>query len=81
MLLQWAQILSTEVDGDDDEPVALADLGNDFAERTFEGGASDDVLGFAGVAVALALDDLPREDDAFEVENAEVFIFEFIGGV
>ena len=81
MLPQWAQMLSTEVDGDDDELATLADFDDDFAERAFKAGAADDVLRFARVAVALALNDLPRKDNAFEVEDAEVVIFKFVRGV
>jgi hypothetical protein len=41
----------------------------------------DDVLGFTGFTVSLSLNDLPCEDDVFEVEDCEVFIFKFVCGV
>lgn len=43
--------------------------------------AGDNDFTFAGLVVALALRDLPREDDVFEIENGEVVIFKFLGGV
>ena len=66
---QWAQAASTDVDSDDDELPVVADFDDDFASITFERGALDDVLGFAGRTISLALDDLTREDDVFKVED------------
>ncbi len=80
-LPQFAHDFSAEVDGDDDELPARADFGDDFAGEAFEGSAADDVLRFPRGAVSLALDDCAREDDAFEIENAEVVIFKFVRGV
>ena len=37
--------------------------------------AGNDTLDFTGFCVALTLFDSPREDDVFEIENGEVFIF------
>ena len=59
----------------------MADFGDDFASDAFEGSAADDVLRFARCALSLALDDCAREDDVFEIENAEVVIFKFVRGV
>jgi len=47
----------------------VADFGNDFAGVTLESDTLDDVLRFAGRTVSLALDNLTREDDVFEVED------------
>jgi hypothetical protein len=74
-LLQFEQALSTEVDSDDNELAALTDLGDDFAGRAFVRSTLDDVLGFSGRTVALALDDLTRKDDVLEIEDGEVVIF------
>jgi hypothetical protein len=41
----------------------------------------DDVLRFTGAAIALALDDLAREDDVFEIEDGELVIFKFVCSV
>ena len=81
LLPQWAHSLSTEVDGDDNELAAVTDFGDDFASCAFERGSLNDVLGFAGGTVALARDDLPREDDVLKVEDCEVVIFEFVRGM
>ena len=56
----------------------MTDFGDDFAGVTCERGTLDDVLGFAGRAVSLTLDDLPREDDVFKIEDGEVVIFKFV---
>ena len=80
-LPQWAHALSTEVDSDDDELATVTDLGDDLAGCAFERGTLDDVLGFAGLSVSLALDNLPREDDVFKVKDREVVIFKFVRGM
>ena len=54
---------------------------DDFTSVAFERCTLDDVLGFTGCTVALALDDLAREDDAFKVEDGEVVIFKFVRGM
>ena len=59
----------------------MTDFDDDFTGVARERGALDDVLGFAGCTVALALDDLPREDDVFKVEDGEVVIFKFVRSV
>jgi hypothetical protein len=79
--LQWAQTFSTEVDSDDNELTAESDFGNDFSCCLFERLPLDDVLGFTGFTVSLSLNDLPCEDDVFEVEDCEVVIFKFVCGV
>ena len=68
-LPQYAQWCSTEVDSDDDESAGETDFNDCFGRRTFERGAGNDALDFAGLSVALALSDLPREDDVFEIED------------
>ena len=78
---QCAQPRSAEVDSDDDELAAEADFDNGFCERAVERVARDDVLDFAGLAVALTLLDLPREDDVLEVEDGKVVIFKLFGGM
>jgi hypothetical protein len=80
-LPQWAHALSADVDGDDDKLTAVTDFGDDFAGVTFERGTLDDVLGFPGRTVSLTLDDLPREDDVFKIEDGELVIFKFVCGV
>ena len=49
--------------------------------RAFARAALDDALDVACGAVALALDELPRENDIFEVEDGEVVVFKFVRGV
>ena len=78
---QWAHALSADVDSDDDELATVTDFGNDFAGIARERGALDDVLGFAGRAVSLTLDDLPGKDDVLKIEDGEVVIFKFVCGV
>jgi len=41
----------------------VTDFGDDLAAGAFERRTVDEVLGFMGDTVPLALDDLPREDD------------------
>ena len=43
-----------------------------------ERGALDDILDFTSCLVPLALDDLAREDDVFEINDGEVVIFKFV---
>ena len=56
----------------------MADFGNNFSGSAIKGCALDDVLRLAGGAITLTLNDLAREDDAFEIKDREVVIFEFI---
>jgi hypothetical protein len=78
---QLLQLSSAEVGSDDDELASGANLDDSFAGEAREGLALDDVLGFPARPVALTLDDLPGEDDVFEVEDSEVVIFEFVRSV
>ena len=80
-LPQWAQRCSTGVDSDDDELAGEADLDDCFGDRPVERDTGDDTFDFAGSRVALPLGDLPCEDDVFEIEDREVVIFEFFGGM
>lgn len=66
-----AHALSAEVGSDDEELAVETELDDDFTGRAFERGALDNVLGFTAAAVALVLDDLPREDDVLEIEDGE----------
>ena len=54
-LPQCAHAHSTDVDSDDDELAALANLGDDFAGIAFARGTLDDVLDFTGRTVSLAV--------------------------
>src|SRR5687768_1152999 len=80
LLPQKAQI-SDEIDGDEDERASEADLDDSFRFPAVDDRAVDDVLDLFRVGIALAFDDLTREDDAFEVEDREVVICEFFSGV
>ena len=73
--------LLDDIDGDDEESTRLANLCDDFSGSAVKGPALDDVLRFAGAAIALPLDDLAREDDVFEVKDREVVIFKFFRSV
>ena len=73
--------LLDDIDGDDEEPTRVANFCDDFSGSAVEGPALDDVLRFAGAAIALSFDDLAREDDVFEVKDREVVIFKFIRSV
>ena len=56
----------------------MANFGNDFGSCSVEGATLDDVLRFTGAAITLALDNLAREDDIFEIKDGEVVIFKFV---
>ena len=70
-----------DIDGDDEELACVADFGDDLSGCSIKGAALDDVLRFAGAAIALPLDDLAREDDVFEIKDGEVVIFKFVRGM
>ena len=70
-----------DIDGDDEELTGVGNFGDNFGGCSVERATLDDVLRFAGAAIALALDDLAREEDVFEVEDGEVVIFKFVRGV
>ena len=80
-LPQFAQRVSTEVDGDDEEFPREADFDDGLRGRTVECDAADDALDLASSDVALTLGDLPREDDVFEIEDGEVVIVKFLSRV
>ena len=75
------QSVLDDIDGDDVELARVADFGDDLSGSSVKGATLDDVLRFAGVAITLPLDDLPREDDVFEIKDGEVVIFKFIRSV
>lgn len=70
-----AHCRSAEVGSDDDKLAAEADFDDDFRDRAVERDAGDDALDFAGFDIALAVRDLPSEDEVFEIEDREVVIF------
>ena len=73
--------LLDDIDGDDEESPRVANFRGDFCGNAIKGPALDDVLRFAGAAMALSFGDLSREDDAFEVKDREVVIFKFVRSV
>ena len=70
-----------KVDRDDVEDAREVNFDNRFAFPVIENPPSDDGLGFARFAIFLALNDAAREEDIFEIEDREVVIFQFFGGV
>ena len=70
-----------EVDRDDVERAGRANLDDRFGFAPVKGTPPDDDFGFARLAVLLAPDDASSEDDVFEIEDCEVVIFQFFGGV
>lgn len=66
------------VDRDDEESPVRGNFDDRFGGEIAERIASDDIFDFARLPVALALDDRAREDDAFEIENGEIFIVKFL---
>ena len=70
-----------EIDRDDVENARDADLDDRFGLSVIERASSDDDFCFVGLSVFLALNDVAREDDVFEIKDREVFIFQFSGGV
>ena len=69
------------VDSDDNELACEAELDDCFGRRTGERNAGDDALDFAGLGVALTFNDLPREDNVFEIKDCETVIFELLSRV
>lgn len=67
-----------EVDSDDEEITARGDFDDRFRGDTTERVAADDVLDFARLPVALALDDCAREDNVFEIKDGEIVIVKFL---
>jgi hypothetical protein len=72
---QEAQIWLGPVGRDDEEATVRRDLDEDLCASSVERFAADDALCFSRLAVPLVLDDLPREDDVFEVVGREVVIY------
>ena len=67
--LQCSHGRADKIDSDDNEPAAKAGFDDDFRRCAVERDARDDALDFAGLGIALALPDLPGEDDVFEIED------------
>ena len=76
--LQAAQRGLVAVDCEGEEVAVRGDLDGRFCWGTAERGTTDDIFDFARSPVALALDDCTREDNVFEIEDAEVVIFKFL---
>lgn len=70
-----------DIDCDDEELAREADFGDDLGGCSVEAATLDEVLRFAGTAIALSLDDLAREDDVFEIKDRELVIFKFVRSV
>src|SRR5437870_5812342 len=70
-----------EIDGDDKERPFRVEFDDRLCFKSFDCDTTDDEFDFAGLTVALALDDFTCEDDAFEVEDREVFIVELFCGM
>jgi len=75
---QKARFWLGEIGGDDDEFSGGANFDDGFGWQLPEREAADDTLDFAGLAVALAFDDVAREDNVFEVEDREVVIVKLL---
>ena len=73
-----SQISFIAIDRDNEEPACRADLDDGFGRAPNEGCAVDDVFDFARLAIALPFADFPCEEDAIEVEDREVVIFQLI---
>jgi len=80
-LPQWAQRWSEDIGRDDDKFAGEADFEDSLGWLAVEGDAGDNDFAFAGLAVALALRDLPRKDDIFEIKDGEVVIFKLLGSM
>ena len=80
-LPQCAHFCSTEVGSDDDKLATEADFNDGFGGSAVERDSCNDAVDFTGLGVVLALDDLAREDDVFEVEDSEVVIVKLFGCV
>lgn len=80
-LPQWAQRFSEDIGSDDDEFAGETDFDDRLRNGAVKDDAGDEDFGIAGLGVALALRDFPREDDVFEIKDGEVVIFKFLGGM
>lgn len=70
-------MLLDAVGRDDEERSGVTGFDDRLGSEAFDCTTTDDALDFTGVAVPLSFDDLAREEDAFEVEDRKVVIFEF----
>ena len=73
---QEAQTCLDAVDRDDIECARGTDFDDRLGLAAIEGIASDDDFDFACFAIPLTRDDASSEEDAFEIEDREVFIFQ-----
>ena len=69
------------IDRDDKERSAGAELDDRFGFNAFKRYTADDELDFTRFSVALARNDVAREDDVFEVKDREVVIVKFFRSV
>lgn len=72
-----AQTSLGKVDGDDEESANLAEFDDRFRCAAVDRVTTDNELDLTRFPVALALDDLAREDDGFEIKDREVVIVKF----
>ena len=80
-LPQLAQPVSTKVDRDDKELSRGADFDDGLGGRPVERDAADGAFDLTCTDVPLALEDLSREDDVFEIKDGEVVIVKFLSRV
>jgi hypothetical protein len=66
------------VDREDEESSVRGEFDDRFCGDIAERVASDDILDFTRVPVALALDDRAGEDNVFEIEDGEIVIIKFL---
>ena len=76
-----AQTGLDKVDGDDEESANLIELDDCFCRLALDNAAADNELDFPRLVVALAFDDLSREDDGFKVKDRKVVIVKFLCGM
>jgi hypothetical protein len=67
-----SQVVSTEVDRDDDELARVTDFDDRFGAEPVERVSIDDVLAFADERVTLPFADFSREDDVFKVKTVRL---------
>ena len=72
-----AQTRLDKVDGDDEDDANLVEFDDGFCCSAFDRMTTDNELDFTRLPVALALGDLAREDDGFEIKDREVVIVKF----
>lgn len=71
--------LGDKVDRNDEEASDWADFDDDLRFLPVERATTDDAFGFVSLPIPLSLNDLSCENDVFEVEDGEVFIFKLFG--